>query len=52
MPLVWAEVKKGLRPDQFTIRNAIDRLEKRGDPMAPLLTLKPALKDALGRLMP
>ena len=51
MPLVWAEVKKGLTPNKFTIRNAIERLEKRGDPMAPLLTLKPALKDALGRLL-
>ena len=51
MPLVWSEVKKGLTPNQFTIRNAIARLEKRGDPMAPLLTLKPALKDALGRLL-
>ena len=51
MPLVWSEVKKGLSPTQFTIRNAIARLEKRGDPMAPLLTLVPALKDALGRLL-
>ncbi len=51
MPLVWSEVKKGLSPTQFTIRNAIARLEKRGDPMAPLLTLTPALKDALGRLL-
>ncbi|MBS1152324.1 MAG: ligase, partial [Myxococcaceae bacterium] len=51
MPLVWAEVKKGLTPTQFTIRNAIERLERLGDPMASLLTLKPALKDVLGRLM-
>ncbi len=51
MPLIWSEVKKGLTPGKFTIRNAIERLEQRGDPMAPLLTLKPALNDALGRLI-
>ena len=51
MSLVWDEVKPGLTPTQFTIRNAIERLEKRGDPMAPLLTLKPALKEALGSLI-
>ncbi len=51
MPLTWPEVKKGLSPTQFTIHNAIARLEARGDPMAPLLTLKPALQEALGRLL-
>ena len=51
MPLVWPEVKKGLQPRQFTIRNAIARLEQRGDPMAPLLTLKPALQEALAKLL-
>lgn len=51
MPLVWPEVKKGLQPRQFTIRNAIARLEQRGDPMAPLLTLKPALQQALANLL-
>jgi bifunctional non-homologous end joining protein LigD len=30
-PLEWKEVKKGLHPSQFTIRNAISRFEKKGD---------------------
>lgn len=51
MPLVWTEVKKGLTPGRFTIRNAIERLERRGDPMAPLLSLKPELNDALAKLL-
>lgn len=51
MPLQWSEVKQGLTPGQFTIRNAIERLEKRGDPMAPLLSLRPALTEALGKLI-
>jgi bifunctional non-homologous end joining protein LigD len=28
MPLHWKEVKKGLSPDQFTIHNALKRIEK------------------------
>jgi len=30
-PLEWKEVKKGLHPSQFTIKNAISRFEKKGD---------------------
>jgi len=30
-PLEWKEVKKGLHPSQFTIKNAITRFEKKGD---------------------
>ncbi len=28
MPLLWKEVKKGLTPQQFTIFNALKRIEK------------------------
>jgi bifunctional non-homologous end joining protein LigD len=50
MPLAWSEVKKGLGPQQFTIANAIARLEKKGDPMAEVRTIRPALDVALTRL--
>jgi len=30
-PLEWREVKKGLDPTKFTIRNLLDRVEKKGD---------------------
>jgi DNA ligase D-like protein (predicted polymerase)/DNA ligase D-like protein (predicted 3'-phosphoesterase) len=30
-PLEWKEVKKGLHPSQFTIKNVISRFEKNGD---------------------
>lgn len=30
-PLLWKEVKKGLRPGQFTIHNIKDRVKKMGD---------------------
>ena len=50
MPLLWDEVKPGLTPRQFTIKNAIPRLEKLGDPMAKLLTQKVSIGDALAKL--
>ncbi|OSZ77020.1 DNA ligase D [Chitinophagaceae bacterium IBVUCB2] len=31
MPLHWEEVKKGLRMDDFTIENAVERIKKEGD---------------------
>ncbi len=51
MPLSWSEVTSGLTPRQFTIKNAISRLEKLGDPMAPLLTEKVSLEAALAALV-
>ncbi len=50
MPLLWEEVRVGLQPKQFTIRDAIERLERVGDPMAPVRTLKPDLSQVLARL--
>lgn len=37
MPLQWEEVKKGLKISDFTIKNAIQRIEKEGDLFRPVL---------------
>ncbi|MFN7975811.1 MAG: DNA ligase D [Acidobacteriota bacterium] len=49
-PVTWDEVRDSLDPRQFTIKTAIPRFEKVGDPLAPVLTLKPDLHGALVRL--
>ncbi|RYY21927.1 MAG: hypothetical protein EOO04_17100 [Chitinophagaceae bacterium] len=49
-PLEWKEVKKGLHPSQFHIRNIIKRLEKKGDLFKPVLTGKTDLKKVATRL--
>jgi len=51
MPLVWDEVNDALDPGDFTIRNALDRMQKLGrDPVLPCLEEKPDLGAILGRL--
>jgi bifunctional non-homologous end joining protein LigD len=51
MPLVWDEVNDSLDPRDFTIRNALDRMQKLGrDPVLPFLEEKPDLGAILGRL--
>jgi bifunctional non-homologous end joining protein LigD len=51
MPLLWDEVNDSLDPKDFTIRNAIDRLEKLGaDPVVPVLESRPDLAGVLDRL--
>ncbi|RQP11535.1 MAG: DNA ligase D [Chryseobacterium sp.] len=37
MPLEWKELKKGLRPTDFNIKNALKRVEKKGDLFLPVL---------------
>lgn len=36
-PLEWKEVKKGLQPSDFTIKNILKRVEKKGDLFKPVL---------------
>jgi bifunctional non-homologous end joining protein LigD len=51
MPLVWDEVVPGLDPQQFHIRNALERVERwTTDPMLPVLTERPDLQAALTAL--
>ena len=51
MPLEWHEVKPGLGPRDFTIRNAVDRLiSLPRDPLIGILDEKPDLLAALERL--
>ena len=49
-PLEWAEVKKGLRPNDFNIRNAVERFRAKGDLFAPVLNEPQRLEDAIQRL--
>lgn len=37
MPLQWDEVKKGLKMSDFTIKNALERIESTGDIFKPVL---------------
>lgn len=37
MPLEWKELKPGLRPTDFNIHNALERVEKKGDIFKPVL---------------
>jgi bifunctional non-homologous end joining protein LigD len=46
-PLEWSEVKRGLRPSQFTLSNIFKRLEKKGDIFAPVLHLKQSLQASM-----
>jgi len=51
MPLEWSEVRLGLTPRQFTIENAVPRLQALGyDPLIGVLREKPDLLGALGKL--
>jgi bifunctional non-homologous end joining protein LigD len=49
-PLEWKEVKKGLTPQQFTIKNIFARLKKKGDLFKPVLGKGIDLKAALKRI--
>ncbi|GKX29505.1 DNA polymerase domain-containing protein [Vallitalea longa] len=42
MPVKWEEVKKGIKPSDFTIMNAMDRIKKNGDLFEPLIDNKNA----------
>ena len=49
-PLDWSEVKKGLDPTHFTIRNVLDRFERVGDLFEPVLRNPQKLETALERV--
>jgi bifunctional non-homologous end joining protein LigD len=49
-PLEWGEVKPGLRPQQFHLRNALARFDRVGDLFAPVLTRRQRLETALEKL--
>ena len=49
-PLDWPEVKKGLEPAQFNIRNVLDRFERVGDLFAPVLTNRQRFEATLERM--
>jgi bifunctional non-homologous end joining protein LigD len=49
-PLRWDEVKPGLYPSQFTLRNAVQRFEAMGDLFAGVLNRPQTLDRAVGRL--
>jgi bifunctional non-homologous end joining protein LigD len=46
-PLEWKEVKRGMRPTDFTIQNAPARFENKGDLFAPVLQGGQRLETAL-----
>jgi bifunctional non-homologous end joining protein LigD len=50
MPITWDEVNDSLDMKAFTIRTAVQRMEKLGDPMAQVLMDKPDLLSALTTL--
>ena len=51
MPLLWSEVDDGLDPRNYTIRNAVDRMERlTADPCVAVLEQKPDLHQVLQRL--
>ena len=51
MPLTWDEVDDRLDPRNYTIANALDRMERLGaDPVLPVLDMRPDLAGMLQRL--
>jgi len=51
MPLVWDEVNESLDPRNYTIKNAVERMERLGsDPVLPVLGDKPDLSRVLERV--
>ncbi len=49
-PLDWKEVRKGLHPSQFTIKNIMQRLKKKGDLFQPVLSKGINLKTCLKKI--
>jgi len=49
-PLEWEEVKRGLHPSQFSIRNALARFAEKGDLFAGVLKKPQSLDKAFGKI--
>jgi len=49
-PLAWDEVTEDLDPARFTIRTVLARVRNLGDPMAPLLDLRPDMSAVMTKL--
>ncbi|HYC87510.1 MAG TPA: DNA ligase D, partial [Chryseosolibacter sp.] len=49
-PLLWKEVKPGLDPAQFNIRNMLKRIDRHGDLFHAVLTEKTPLKKCMKKL--
>lgn len=49
-PLEWKEVKKGLDPHQFTIRNSVKRFDRLGDIFRPVLEGGQRIEPALAKI--
>ena len=50
MPIEWSELDDRLHNSNHNLKNALDRLGRLGDPMAPLLDTTPDLHRSLGLL--
>ena len=50
MPVKWSELNSRLSNSNYHLDNAVARLKRMGDPMAPLLTTVPDLSRSLARL--
>jgi len=50
MPLRWKDIKPGLKPTDFTIKNALAYIKKVGDPWAPVLHDTTDVVKVLGRM--
>lgn len=50
MPLEWAELKQGLKPTDFNIYNALERISEKGDLFKPVLGRGINMEKALERL--
>ncbi len=49
-PIHWDEVNENLHPSQFTLRNVLERINKKGDLFAPVIIAKTNIKEILKRL--
>ena len=50
MPVKWSELNGRLKNANYHLKNAVARLKRAGDPMAPLLDTVPDLERALARV--